>query len=168
VTAEPTVTPSAETSPVSGGAPRRPVGRSAAWLAKQVELALAGVDLSLPQYRVLGLLAEGSAMSSALAARLAVRPPSITAVVDGLVTRGLVTRRRTEDDRRRVPLAITAKGERLLAAADSATESRLGAIACCLSDAEAGARLLDDLELWRQAVAAYRAQKDQKDQKDQS
>ena len=38
-------------------------GRTAAWLAKQVELGLTTVDLSLSQYRILGLLAEGSAMS---------------------------------------------------------------------------------------------------------
>ena len=70
----------------------RSVGRTAAWLAKQVELSLAEVDLSLSQYRILGLLDEGSAVSSALAERLAVRPPSVTAVIDGLVTRGLVAR----------------------------------------------------------------------------
>ena len=76
------------------------IGRTAAWLAKQVELALVSADLSLPQYRILGLLTEGSAVSSSLAERLAVRPPSITAVVDGLVSRSLVERRHAEDDRR--------------------------------------------------------------------
>jgi hypothetical protein len=39
-------------------ASRRTLGRTAAWLSKQVEIGLAGVDLSLPQYRILGLLDE--------------------------------------------------------------------------------------------------------------
>ena len=36
-------------------------GRVAAWLSKRVEVALAQVELTLPQYRVLGILAEGTA-----------------------------------------------------------------------------------------------------------
>src|ERR1035437_9408039 len=64
---------------------RKTIGRTAAWLAKQVEIGLGSVDLSLPQYRVLGLLDESPAFSSALAERLAVRPPSVTAIVDPLV-----------------------------------------------------------------------------------
>ena len=50
-------------------------GRVAAWLAKRVEVALAQVELTLPQYRVLGILAEGKAAASGLADRLAVRRP---------------------------------------------------------------------------------------------
>src|SRR5208282_2569801 len=50
----------------AGGAP--PVlgtyGRVAAWLSKRVEVALAAMDLTLPQYRVLGILAEGAAAAS--------------------------------------------------------------------------------------------------------
>ena len=73
-------------------------GRVAAWLSKRVEVALAQVELTLPQYRVLGILAEGSAAASGLADRLAVRRPSITALIDGLVARGFVDRRQ-EDTR---------------------------------------------------------------------
>ena len=62
--------------------------RAVARLAKQVEVALGPLDLSLPQYRVLALLGEGSTASSVLARRLAVSPPSVTAVVDGLVGAG--------------------------------------------------------------------------------
>jgi len=131
------------------------IGRTAAWLAKQVELALVSADLSLPQYRILGLLTEGSAVSSALAERLAVRPPSITAVVDGLVSRGLVERRHAEDDRRRVAHVLTAKGEKLLATANEAVDSRLAGIAGSLETDELTARALEGLELWRHAMAAY-------------
>ena len=131
------------------------VGRTAAWLAKQVELALVSVDLSLPQYRILGLLTEGSSMSSALAERLAVRPPSITAVVDGLVGRGLVGRRHAEDDRRRVDLVLTPKGQKLLAGANQAVDARLAEIAGSLESAELTRRALEGLALWREAMAAY-------------
>jgi len=131
------------------------IGRTAAWLAKQVELALVSADLSLPQYRILGLLTEGSAVSSALAERLAVRPPSITAVVDGLVSKGLVKRRHAEDDRRRVTHVLTSKGERLLATANEAVDSRLAGIAGSLATKELTERALEGLELWRHAMAAY-------------
>jgi long-chain acyl-CoA synthetase len=139
--------------PPQGEAPA--IGRTAAWLAKQVELALVSADLSLPQYRILGLLTEGSAVSSALAERLAVRPPSITAVVDGLVSRGLVERKHAEDDRRRVTHVLTGKGEKLLATANEAVDSRLAGIAGSLETAELTERALDGLRLWRQAMANY-------------
>jgi long-chain acyl-CoA synthetase len=149
--------PAAEAGAPGGLAEAAPaaIGRTAAWLAKQVELALVSADLSLPQYRILGLLTEGSAVSSALAERLAVRPPSITAVVDGLVSRGLVERRHAEDDRRRVAHVLTAKGETLLETANEAVDSRLAGIAGSLETEELTARALEGLALWRHAMAAY-------------
>lgn len=137
----------------------RPVatGRAAAWLAKQVELALAECELSLPQYRVLALLGEGSAMSSSLADRLAVRPPSVTAIADGLVSRGLVTRKHAEDDRRQVAHGITAEGARVLATADAAVDRRLGDVARCLGDPAETARALDGLSLWGRALREHHA-----------
>ena len=131
------------------------LGRTAAWLSKQLERALADVDLSLPQYRILGMLAEGASMPSALAERLAVRRPTVTAVVDGLVARGLVERSPADDDRRSVTHTLTAKGKRLLAKADAAADGRLVAIAESLDDAESTARALDGLELWRSALRAH-------------
>jgi long-chain acyl-CoA synthetase len=141
-------------TPIPTGSPFA-IGRTAAWLAKQVELALVSADLSLPQYRILGLLTEGSAVSSALAERLAVRPPSITAVVDGLVSRGLVERKHAEDDRRRVAHVLTTKGEKLLETANEAVDSRLAGIAGSLENAELTARALEGLALWRHAMAAF-------------
>jgi long-chain acyl-CoA synthetase len=130
-------------------------GRTAAWLAKQVELGLGTVDLSLPQYRILGLLAESSAVQSHLAERLAVRPSSVTAIVDGLVARGLVERRHVASDRRQVDHVLTAEGHRVLDTADAATSARLHDIAGCL-DPCGTERALDGLAAWRQAFVAYR------------
>jgi long-chain acyl-CoA synthetase len=125
-----------------------------AWLAKRVELALAQVDLTLPQYRVLGVLVEGSAAASGLAGRLAVRPSSVTAIIDGLVARGLVDRTHQEDDRRRIALRLTEEGERVLAEADLTVDAYMVTIAGHLPDPD-DVMVLRSLELWGQALAKF-------------
>jgi long-chain acyl-CoA synthetase len=130
-------------------------GRVAAWLSKRVEVALAQVELTLPQYRVLGILAEGAAAASGLADRLAVRRPSITALIDGLVARGLVDRRQEDTDRRRVEVRLTPEGVDTLARADEAVDEYLVAIAGHLPDKEE-AMALRSLELWARAMAESR------------
>jgi long-chain acyl-CoA synthetase len=129
-------------------------GRVTAWLAKRVEVALAEVDLTLPQYRVLGILVEGSAAASGLAGRLAVRPSSVTAIIDGLVARGLVDRKHEEDDRRRIALLLTEEGARTVAAADRSVDEYLASIAASLPP-EDEIMVLRSLELWGQALAAF-------------
>jgi long-chain acyl-CoA synthetase len=130
-------------------------GRVAAWLSKRVEVALAEVDLTLPQYRVLSILAEGSAAASGLADRLAVRRPSITALIDGLEARGLVDRRHDDADRRRVALRLTDAGARTVAEADRTVDRYLSAIAGHLCDKDE-AMALRSLELWGEALAEDR------------
>jgi long-chain acyl-CoA synthetase len=120
-----------------------------------VEVALAPVDLTMPQYRVLSILADGSEAASGLANRLAVRPPSVTAIVDGLVARGLVDRRQHDSDRRRVALRITDEGARVVAEADRAVDDQLAAIAGHLSSKDR-TLAMKSLELWGQALAAHR------------
>ena len=121
--------------------------RSVARMAKAVEVALGDVDLSLPQYRLLIYLDRGDEMASALADKLSVSRPSVTALVDGLVERGLVERRPDQDDRRRIGLCLTDQGGRALAGADEVVERRVAAVLGHLPDAEArhaaeGLRLL--------------------------
>jgi long-chain acyl-CoA synthetase len=132
------------------------VGRIAARLSKMVEVALAQVDLTLPQYRVLAILAEGNEAASGLAERLAVRPPSITAIIDGLVSRGLVDRRHEDSDRRRVSVRLTDDGARMVAEADRAVDEQLSFIAGHLSNKDCGTALRS-LELWGRALASTRA-----------
>jgi len=103
-------------------------GRTIARLARQVELAVAGVDLTLSQYRVLGILGDGREAASALAEKLAVSRPSVTGVVDGLVARGLVRRDQGDCDRRRIDVDLTAAGRELLARADAAVDERMARI----------------------------------------
>jgi len=147
------------TEQVADRAPALGVGRIAAWIARQVEVGLSESDLSLPQYRVLGLLAEGMTLPSSMADRLDVRRPSITAVVDGLVTRGYVVRTHDEDDRRQVTHAITGEGRRVLSAADRSVGDRLGTIASCLDDPGEADDALGNLALWGKALSRWRAQK---------
>ncbi len=126
-------------------------GRVIARLARQVEVAVGTVDLSLSQYRALSLLGEGKEAASALADKLAVSRPSVTGVIDGLVARELVVRNHVDGDRRRVGLDLTEDGRRLLAEADERVERRLHDIAAY------GPRSgFQDLEAWKKALDAYR------------
>ena len=61
---------------------------------------------------MLALIAAGDERSSAVAERLAVAKPTITAVVDGLVERGLVTREAVAGDRRSLRLVCTPAGNK--------------------------------------------------------
>jgi long-chain acyl-CoA synthetase len=132
-------------------------GRVAARLARQVEVGLAQVDLSLPQYRILMFLDEGAMVPSKLADRLAVSRPTVTAVVDGLVARGLVERSHDHDDRRRVGHALTPAGRRLLDVADRSIDARLLEIAGHLGDDVEVGEALHGLDCWRRALDGYRA-----------
>jgi DNA-binding MarR family transcriptional regulator len=69
-----------------------------------------GPQLSLAQYRTLGTLLDGGQRASRLAQRLAVPKPTLTALVDSLVARGLLEREEITGDRRGVQLSITAEG----------------------------------------------------------
>jgi long-chain acyl-CoA synthetase len=144
--------------------PARPApGRIAVRLARQVELALAEVDLSLPQYRILIHLDEGKIAASTLADKLAVSRPSVTAVVDGLVTRGLVERHHDPGDRRRVGHDLTTEGRALLRRADQCVDLRLSEIASFIEAEPIKAKSiegpLEALERWQVALEAYRAAK---------
>jgi DNA-binding MarR family transcriptional regulator len=133
------------------------LGRAAARLAKLIERPVTEAGLSVPQYRVLAYLSEGDAAASALADRLSVSPPSVTSLVDGPLARALVTRRHHDTgDRRRVSLAITAQGRRVLAEADRAASDRLREVAGLLGDPELAEQALAALGLWQRALDANR------------
>ncbi len=121
--------------------------RTVARLARHVEVALAGCELTVPQYRLLSLLSEGSVNASTLARRLVVSRPSVTALVDGLVARGMVERGTDPSDRRHVTHVVTERGEEILATADRAAAARLQDLATHLS--------LDDVPAARTGLAAW-------------
>jgi long-chain acyl-CoA synthetase len=75
-------------------------------------------DLTLPQYRLLAMISEGSERATALAGKLALAKPSVSAMVEALVERELVTRARVDGDRRAVRLQLTPAGEAALCGAE--------------------------------------------------
>jgi DNA-binding MarR family transcriptional regulator len=135
-------------------------GRTLARLAKQIEWALTPFELTLPQYRLLALLADGAAMSSALAERLAVKPPTVTSVVDGLVGRGLVERQPDPNDRRRLPLALTTDGAALVRQANTAVGERLFDLLEAGEEPDSRERAAADLAAWQRSLDAHRARLD--------
>lgn len=116
-----------------------------------MEVALATVGLSLPQYRLLAFLSGGPERATALAGWLDVSPPSLTALVDGAVARSLVERVAAEDDRRCVRHVITPTGAEALERADLAVAARLDEVTQHLSPAQAK-RALEGLELLGKAL----------------
>lgn len=116
-----------------------------------MEVALATVGLSLPQYRLLAFLSGGPERATALAGWLDVSPPSLTALVDGAVARSLVERIAAEDDRRCVRHVITPVGAEALERADLAVAARLDEVTQHLSPAQAK-RALEGLELLGKAL----------------
>jgi DNA-binding MarR family transcriptional regulator len=76
--------------------------------------ALEAEGLTLAQWRVLSLLADGAGHPMTEAAEFAMLPaPSLTKVVDRMVSSNLVYRRPDLRDRRRVLIYSTARGRRL-------------------------------------------------------
>ena len=132
--------------------------RAAARLGKVVERAVGEVDLTLPQYRMLAHLASGTAAASVLAGTLAVSRPSLTALADGLVARGLVERRSDPGDRRKVDHVLTPGGRAALDAADDAVQERLDGLLRHLPRSQRR-RAADGLALWLAALDAARTER---------
>ncbi len=102
------------------------------------ELANAA-KLTAAQFRALQIVGEiGHATPSDIAARMGVSQATITALVDKLVARGLVTRERSERDRRQTNVTITAEGQATVDEAPDALQQRY-------------VRKFEALEDWEQA-----------------
>jgi long-chain acyl-CoA synthetase len=134
------------------------VGRTVARLGRQVEIALAKIDLTTAQYRTLTQLDDGEEASSSLAAKLAVSRPSVTAVVEGLVERGLVDRRHSDQDRRRVSVNLTESGRQVLAQADQVVSAKLADLLAAVSTRQA-AQAVSGITAWGKAMDANKARK---------
>ena len=79
-------------------------------------------ELGVPQFRVLAFLSLNPGASlSAVAEHVGLRLPSMSTLVAGLVKRGLVARRESDVDRRRVTLSLTRRGRATLDKARAGT-----------------------------------------------
>ena len=115
--------------------------------------------LTLPQYRVLGLLAGGDERASLLASRVSVAKPTLTSIVDSLFERGLVAREVPEGDRRSVRLSITDAGRAELSKATAEFRGVLDEVLSACADPDAVLAALGAVrealdERWAQRVAA--------------
>ena len=80
--------------------------------------------LTEQQWRVIRVLAAyGQLEASELAQRCMLLAPSLTRILQFLVSEGLIKRRSHQSDQRRALLQLSAKGERLLVAAAPAAEA---------------------------------------------
>jgi len=102
-------------------------------------------ELTMPQYRVLAMVAGGDERASWLAGRLSLAKPTVSAAVDGLVERGLLVREAVAGDRRAVRLGVTPAGRKQLARTERAMAERLGAVLEQTRDPEAVDAALADL-----------------------
>lgn len=83
--------------------------------------------LSSAQLRVLQIVAakgDDGVTPSALASQMRVSQATVTALVDKLVARGMVTRQRSERDRRQTNVIITANGAKAVETSPDALQQR--------------------------------------------
>ena len=94
-------------------------------------------DLSVPQFRTLAFIdRNANASLSDVTEHIGLTLPSISKIVDGLVTRKLVTRQTDPTDRRRMTLALTRSGQTALEVSRAATRACLAESLATLTDAE--------------------------------
>jgi len=120
-------------------------------LSRTVEKVVAEYHLSVSQFRILDRLVDGALGGRMLADWLAVKPPSITTLVDGLVKRGLVERGVDPADRRTVTHTLTPDGQALHALVHERLAARLREILGHLHDGDEAAEL-QALAGWNNAL----------------
>lgn len=83
-------------------------------------------DLSVPQFRTLAYIKDNDGASlSTLATHIGLTLPSMSKLIDGLVSRGFVARNTHDEDRRKICLQLTPTGKSELAAAYDHTQTFL-------------------------------------------
>jgi len=105
---------------------------------------LLAVGLAPPHAGILRILGAGPGITQqALASRLQMVPSRLVALLDTLESRGLVERRRNQDDRRSHALHLTADGRRMLATIGQIAREHQSSLLAALSEDER--RRLHDL-----------------------
>lgn len=114
------------------------------FLAMMSNSFMAKYDLTMPQFNILRILrGAGAEMAvNTIKERMVEKSPNTTRLMDKLISKGLITRERCEDDRRVVFVKITKDGLALLSELDVAMK-KVNLFPCHLSDDEA--ILLSDL-----------------------
>lgn len=91
------------------------LSRSAEVVSQNINDHLREYDLTLSQFGVIEALYHlGSLQTGELGAKILKSSGNMTLVIDNLVKRGLVKRRRREDDRRVIEVSLTESGQTLI------------------------------------------------------
>lgn len=113
--------------------------------------------ITLPQLRALQAISRTEhpgALNAQLARLLNVAAPSMTAMIDGLVERGLVDRSIDPSNRRQVLILLTPEGARRLTEMEAMVSARLHEVVSYL-DAGERTRALDGLQLLERAMTSF-------------
>ncbi|HVV18771.1 MAG TPA: MarR family winged helix-turn-helix transcriptional regulator [Pseudonocardiaceae bacterium] len=119
-------------------------------------LERASGELNLAHYRVLSAIASGDERASRIAARLALGKPTISATVDSLCQRGLLSRTGESTDQRVAVLRLTDAGRELLAGVE---EEMLRRLADLRSRTPDGDQLIESLVWLGRAIDEITAEK---------
>jgi len=83
------------------------------------------VGLTAPQFRVLQIVAEkDSCTATAISQQMRISQATVTSLVDKLVKQGMVTRERSQTDRRQTHIIVTDKGRQAIEAAPDPLQQR--------------------------------------------
>ena len=111
-------------------------------------------DLSIPQFRTLAFIDRNvDASLSDVAEHIGLTLPSMSKIVNGLVTRKLVIRQTAREDRRRMTLALTTRGQTALQLSREATRACLAEDLAALSDRQR-ATIAQAMEILRPVFAS--------------
>ena len=128
-------------------------------------LERAAAPLTLPQYRVLALVASAPERASRLATQVDVTKAALTGVLDALEVHGWIERAVVAGDRRGVSLTVTATGAAALESAEEAMGAWLAEVLgsgpgdTTTTDAEASRAVLRGLCALGGALGRHRRQR---------
>jgi DNA-binding MarR family transcriptional regulator len=123
--------------------------RVLARLARMLERATD--ELSLANYRILAAIGSGDERASRVGQRLALGKPTVSATVEALCSRGLVSRSSVDGDQRAVALAVTPAGRVLLERVERAMVGQIVDVCDRVPD---GRRLVEALSRLGPAITA--------------
>lgn len=129
--------------------------RAVARLARMLERSSG--DLNLAHYRVLSAVADGDERATRVADRLALGKPTISAAVESLCKRGLLSREDAAEDRRAATLSLTPAGKAALAEVERGMIARIDDLLARTPDPDQVVESLSRLGEALDEVAAERA-----------
>jgi DNA-binding MarR family transcriptional regulator len=112
-------------------------------------------DMTLPQFRVLSLVASSPERAGRIAAKAAMSRPTLSGLLDGMAARGWVRRSDVDGDRRGVQLELTPEGLGALETARDALAGRVGTLLGHTDD-DSRTRALDGIAALGRAIETER------------